>query len=100
MIWNCRSLNQPSKKAFITDLIYQTSFEIVFVMEHWLFEEDNLYIKGFKTYKTRNREKHKDCAILISRNINASVIQNLNDTIMGRNTFQGVAWSGLGLEKK
>ena len=42
-----------------------------------------IYIKGFKTYKTRNREKHKGCVILISRNINASVIQKLNDT-MGR----------------
>ena len=83
MIWNCRSLNQPNKKAFIADLIYQTSSEIVFIMEHWLLEEDNLYIKGFKTYKTRNREKRKGCAILISRNINASVIQKLNDT-MGR----------------
>ena len=85
MIWNCRSLNQPSKKAFITDLIYQTSSEIVFVMEHWLLEEDNLYIKGFKTYKTRNREKYKGCAILMSKNINASVIQNLNNSI-GRYT--------------
>ena len=83
MIWNCRSLNQPSKKAFITDLIHQTSSEIIFIMEHWLLEEDNLYVKGFKTYKTRNREKRKGCAILISRNINGSVIQKLNDT-MGR----------------
>ena len=52
-------------------------------MEHWLLEEHNLYIKGFKTYKTRNREKRKGCVILISRNINVSVIQKLNDT-MGR----------------
>ena len=77
MVWNCRSLNQPIKKAFITDLIYQTSSEIIFIMEHWLLEEENLYIKGFKTYKTRNREKRKGCAILISRNIIIIIIYYL-----------------------
>lgn len=83
MILNCKSLNQPSKEKFIADLIYQTSSEIIFEMEHLILEDDNLYIKDFKTYKTRNTGKHKGCVILISININASVIQKLNDT-MGR----------------
>ena len=47
--------------GFITDIIY--SPEIIVVMEHWLLEEENLYIKGFKTYKTRNREKRKGCGL-------------------------------------
>ena len=56
MILNYRSLYQPNKKTLIADLIYQISSDIVFVMEHWLVEEDNLYIKGFKSYKTTNKD--------------------------------------------
>ena len=56
MILNYRPLHQPNKKSLIADLIYQISSDIVFAMEHWLVEEDNLYIKGFKAYKTRNKD--------------------------------------------
>ena len=48
-----------------------------------MLDDANLYIKNYKTYKTRNIEKRKGIAILIHKNLLVSVTQ-INNDINGR----------------
>ena len=48
-----------------------------------MLDEDNIYVKGYKTYKTRNNKRRKGCLILINKIIMTSVITLKND-IEGR----------------
>jgi len=60
--------------AFLTDIIINEKPEIVLLQETFLLEEENLYIKDYKTCKTRNYYKRKGSCILLNKNIIASII--------------------------
>lgn len=68
MIWNARSLNDITKKLFLSDIISNNTPDITVIMETFLLDDANLYIKNYKTYKTRNIEKRKGIVILIHKN--------------------------------
>ena len=68
MIWNARSLNDLTKKLFLSDIISNNTPDITVIMETFLLDDANLYIKNYKTYKTRNIEKRKGIVILIHKN--------------------------------
>ena len=80
MIWNTRSLSSYIKKAFLTDIIRNEKPEIVLLQGTFLLNEENLYIKDYKTYKTRNHYKRKGCCILFNKNIIVSIITLKKDT--------------------
>ena len=54
MIWNARSLNDTAKKLFLVDIISNYNPDIVVLIETFLFENANLFIKNYKIYKKRN----------------------------------------------
>ena len=83
MIWNARSLNDITKKLFLSDIISNNTPDITVIMETFLLDDANLYIKNYKTYKTRNIEKRKGIVILIHKNLLVSVTQ-INNDINGR----------------
>ena len=83
LIWNARSLNDVTKRVFLADILNNNTPDIAIIIETFLLDEFNLYIKNYKTYKTRNAIKRKGVAILIHKNIIASVTQILNN-IKGR----------------
>ena len=83
MIWNARSLNDITKKLFLSDIISNNTPDITVIMETFLLDDANLYIKNYKTYKTRNMEKRKGIVILIHKNLLVSVTQ-INNDINGR----------------
>ena len=80
MIWNARSLNDTTKKLFLSDIISNNTPDITIIMETFLLDDANLYIKNYKTYKTRNHDKRKGCCILLNKNILASIITLKNNT--------------------
>ena len=52
LIWNARSLYSYAKKLFLIDILRNKQPDIVIVSETFLLDEDNIYAKGYKTYKT------------------------------------------------
>ena len=52
LIWNARSLYSYAKKLFLIDILRNKQPDIVIVSETFLLDEDNIYTKGYKTYKT------------------------------------------------
>ena len=68
MIWNARSLNDITKKLFLSDIISNNTPDITVIMETFLLDDANLYIKNYNSYKTRNIEKRKGIVILIHKN--------------------------------
>ena len=83
LIWNARSLNDVTKRIFLADILNNNTPDIAIILETFLLDEFNLYIKNYKTNKTRNIIKRKGVTILIHKNIIASIIKILND-INGR----------------
>ena len=83
MIWNTRSLNDISKKIYLVDIISNNNPDIIILTETFLLDEANLFIKKYKTYKTRNILKRNGVAILIHKNLLVSVLQ-LNNDVNGR----------------
>ena len=105
LIWNVRSLNDVTKRLYLADIISNNTPDIVILLETFLLDDFNLYIRNYKTYKTRNIIKRKGIAILIHKNIIASITQIAND-VNGRyiklslNSGQGKTYtlSGIYLE--
>ena len=83
MMWNPRSLNDTIKKIYLADIVSNTTPDIIILMETFLRDDSNLFIKNYKTYKTRNIERRKGIAILIHKNLLVSIIQ-INNDINGR----------------
>ena len=83
MIWNARSLCKYVKKTFVIDIISNEHPDIALISETFLLDTDNLYVKGYMTYKTKNNIRRKGCCILLSKNVLASVLVLKND-INGR----------------
>ena len=83
MIWNARSLCNYTKKAFIIDIMSNEYPDIAIISETFLLDTDNIYVKGYRTYKTKNNVRRKGCCIFLSKNILASVLVLKND-INGR----------------
>jgi len=83
LIWNIRSINDTAKKLYLSDILINNYPDIAIILETFLLDEANLYIKNYKTYKTRNINKRKGIAILIHKHILASITQIAND-INGR----------------
>ena len=81
--WNARSLFNYVKKIFLVDILRTEAPDIAILSETFLLEEDALYAKGYRTYKTRNNKRRKGCCILVSKNVMASIITLKND-IEGR----------------
>jgi len=79
LIWNVRSLNDVTKRLYLADIISNNTPDIVILLETFLLDDFNLYIRNYKTYKTRNIVKRKGIEILIHKNIIASVTQIAND---------------------
>ena len=79
LIWNVRSLNDMTKRMYLADIISNNSPDIVILLETFLLDDFNLFIRNYKTYKTRNIIKRKGIAILIHKNILASITQIAND---------------------
>ena len=78
-IWNSRSLSSFTKKSFLIDIISNELPDLAFISETFLLDTENLYVKGYRTYKTRNNMKRKGCCLLIRKNIIASVLVLKND---------------------
>ena len=79
LIWNVRSLNDMGKRLYLADIISNHTPDIVILLETFLLDDFNLFIRNYKTYKTRNVVKRKGIAILIHKNIITSVTQIAND---------------------
>ena len=83
MIWNARSLNDFTKKIFLSDIISNNTPDIIVLIETFLLDDVNFFVKNYKTYKTRNIEKRKGVAVFISKNLLVSISQ-INNDINGR----------------
>ena len=83
MIWNARSLSSSTKKCFLIDIVRNESPYIVIISETFLLDSDSPFVKGYRTYKTKNNIRRKGTCILVSKNILASIIV-LKNNINGR----------------
>ena len=83
MIWNARSLSSSTKKCFLIDIVRNESPYIVIISETFLLDSDSPFVKGYRTYKTKNNIRRKGTCILVSKNILASIIV-LKHNINGR----------------
>jgi len=83
MIWNPRSLNDTIKKIYQADIVSNITPDIIILMETFLRDDSNLFIKNYKTYKTRNIERRKGIALLIHKNLLVRKIQINNDINRG-----------------
>lgn len=83
MMWNARSSNDITKKIFLLDIISNNTPNILIIMEKFLLDDASLFIKNYKTYKTRYIERRKGVAILIHKNLLVSTAQ-INKDINGR----------------
>ena len=83
MIWNARSLSSSTKKCFLIDIVRNESPDIVIISETFLLDSDSPFVKGYRTYKTKNNIRRKGTCILVSKNILASIIV-LKNNINGR----------------
>ena len=55
------------KKIFLIDILRNENPDIVLLLETFLLEDDKLYAKGYRTFKTRNTVRRKGCGILINK---------------------------------
>ena len=69
MIWNCDSLSNYTKRAFLIEQLYTNNIQICLLQETMLKKSDKLYMKGFKIYRADNGERRKGVAILISNEL-------------------------------
>ena len=69
MIWNCDSLSNYTKRAFLIQQLYTNNIQICLLQETMLKKSDKLYMKGFKIYRADNSERRKGVAILISNEL-------------------------------
>ena len=69
MIWNCDSLSNYTKRAFLIEQLYTNNIQICLLQETMLKKSDKLYMKGFKIYRADNSERRKGVAILISNEL-------------------------------
>ena len=76
-------VNDFCKKIFIVDIVSNNNPDIIILTETFLLDEANLFIKNYKTYKTRNIVKRKGVAILLHKNLIISEVK-LNNDINGR----------------
>ena len=50
LIWNARSLNDIAKRIFLADILSNNTPDIAIIIETFLLDDFNLYIKNYKTY--------------------------------------------------
>ena len=67
----------------ISDIISNNTPDIIVLIETFLLDDVNFFVKNYKTYKTRNIEKRKGVAVLIHKNLLVSISQ-INNDINGR----------------
>ena len=54
MLWNCRSMRNLAKRAFLTDVLLRHEIDIAQIVETFFISEDNLYVQGWKIFRVDN----------------------------------------------
>ena len=73
LLWNARSLQDNTKKLFLTDILRQNQVVIAVIAETFLLCEDKMYIQGYRVYRANNTTRRKGVAILINSRLKAKI---------------------------
>lgn len=65
ILWNCRSIKEQTKKLLWTHILETSGADIICLVETFLTEDDNLFIKGWKIYRGDNSLRRKGVAIFV-----------------------------------
>ena len=77
--WNCRSIKDMTKRMMFVDMLETKGAEIGCLMETFLTEEDPMYVKGWRIYRSNNQVRRKGVAIFIKTTIDAEIAKVAED---------------------
>ena len=60
-----QSIRNYTKRLYLTQLLYEENIHIALIQESFLTNDDKLYIKGYKVYRSDNTTHRKGVIILI-----------------------------------
>ena len=69
LLWNIQSIRNYTKRLFLTQLLVEEDIHIALLQETFLTQEDKIFIKGYRIYRSNGNTHRKGVAVLISENL-------------------------------